>query len=89
MATTGPSSAGCSSVQRTLKITNAYDTGDVIVTDATVEVSGPEGYTPEEYHEYLMDELFQYTGTGRTKGNSIYEVDSTDGLHPPIHLEFG
>lgn len=73
---------------RQLEITNVYVGVGTIVTTVTVEVDDPTDYTPEAYHKYLDEELFQYTGTGRMEGEAGYFVKSTDGLEPPIDLEY-
>lgn len=78
---------------RTIRIENAYADGDEVTNEMTVSVARREEFDSDEaYDDYLMDELYQYTGTGRTDRaarHSFHSVDSIDGLVPEIHLEWG
>lgn len=78
-----------SKVTRLVEITNCYELHDTVVTEVSVVIDSPEGYSPSEYDDYLFVELFQYTGTGHEDGNAFYDVRSIDNLDPPIKLQLG
>lgn len=75
---------------RKLTISNAYDDGTEVTTTAECEIDGDLYVNDPQYREDVeQEDIFALTGTGKTDGNSYYEVDSIDGLEPVIHVEFG
>lgn len=77
-----------------LAIENTYEDGDTVNTTVT-DVVIPEPPTDEESDEYAdwsREHIFQFTGTGRTKGDSFYDVEITKSSAPELvgrTFEFG
>lgn len=79
---------------RELRIGNFYcdrdGTTDEIFRMVVHDVALPSAFDSEQaYVDYLDQELFPLTGTGRTKGNSFYTVRSIDDIEPRIDWESG
>jgi hypothetical protein len=81
-------------VERTVEVSSAYPDGEVHDITLTVAIRPRSDFDDapnpdDDYHEYLDETLFAYTGTGRTEGNAYYEVTSVDDLQPAIELGWG
>ncbi|MFG2923907.1 hypothetical protein ACGFYA_20680 [Streptomyces sp. NPDC048305] len=76
----------------TLTITNGYEDGSEVVTTPVVEIPLP---IPEELNELVdweNDHIFPHTGTGKSQGDSWYEVEITKSTAPELlgrTFEFG
>jgi hypothetical protein len=75
-----------------LKVENIYPDDIVVntVLDATVEA--PETLESPGLDEWAFDELFPFTGTGRTDGASAYDITVTASSEPALvgrNFEFG
>jgi hypothetical protein len=76
---------------RKLRIENFYEGGDEpVVTEASLEVPSTDELAAQgrTWQDFVADELFAVTGTGRTEGDASYFVTSIDGLEPAISEEF-
>ena len=76
-----------------LNITNTYEDGDKIKTQVTdVEVPDPDiDDIIDELNDWAQDNIFDFTGTGRTKGDAWYDVTVTASSRPdlvPVGREF-
>ena len=60
-----------------LTIDNFYsgETVQTFVLSAVVEA--PESFVEDELQDWAVDELFEFTGTGRPDGDSSYDVTVT------------
>lgn len=79
-----------------LKIENHYpeEEGDPIMTAWSGEIDPPPDNVAvgsEGWDDWAYDEIFPYTGTGQTEGNSAYFVEVTGSSDPeklPVGTEF-
>jgi hypothetical protein len=77
-----------------LEIENTYEDGDTVITTVTDAVipAPPADEDSDEYHEWGQEHIFQFTGTGRTDGDSFYDVTITASSRPELigrTFEFG
>ncbi|MEU0344217.1 hypothetical protein ABZ092_36060 [Streptomyces bobili] len=74
----------------TLHITNGYEDGSEVITTPVVEVPIPAEL--DELSDWADDHIFPHTGTGRSDGDSWYEVKVTESTAPELlgrTFEFG
>lgn len=74
-----------------LSIANIYP-DEIITTTADETVPAPEAFDDETLEEWAADELLEFTGTGRTEGDSSYEITivaSTEAQLVGRTFEFG
>lgn len=73
-----PAAGDLPAVTVSLEIRNHYADGTLITTvvnDVTVEK--PWDLDDDELADWAMQELFEFTGTGRTEGDSAYDITIT------------
>jgi len=76
-------------VQRSFTITNIYEDGEEVITHGTCGIDPDLYVNDEKYRQDIeQEDIFNLTGTGKTKGNAGYFVESDDGLEPAISVEF-
>jgi hypothetical protein len=77
-----------------LAIENRYEGGlmiPTVVTDAVIPAPPPDGDT-DAMQEWEYEHIFSFTGTGRTRGDSWYDVTVTACSDPSMigkTYEFG
>lgn len=75
-------------MRRTIKITNIYDEENQVVNTEQVDLRDRAEFdSGESWEAYLEEVLWPLTGAGRD-GETGYFIESTDGLEPPINLEW-
>jgi hypothetical protein len=78
-------------VQVTLLIDNYYEGGDKIKTTYEGWIPAPPGRDDPGYEDWEQDWIYEYTGTGRTEGDSAYFVTVGASSRPdllPVGTEF-
>lgn len=73
-------------VEMDLDIENRYEDGTMIPTQCrnVVVVAPPPESDAQAYDEWAYTHIFNRTGTGRTKGNSFYDVTITKCSDPRL-----
>lgn len=64
-----------------LRIENTYADGETVTTTVDTTVSPP---TWDELDEWAWEEIFPHTGTGKTDGDSWYDVKITASSEPRL-----
>lgn len=75
-----------------LTIDNFYPNKTVQTFVQSAVVEAPESFGKDELQGWATDELFEFTGTGRTDGESSYEVTITGSSEAALlgrSFEFG
>lgn len=71
-----------------IKCTNVY-AGEEIVNVQDVDVPAPDSdFTNDELEDWGMEELMQFTGTGRTSGHAGYFVEVLECAERPELVGF-
>ncbi|MFD2024125.1 MULTISPECIES: hypothetical protein [Promicromonospora] len=75
-----------------LTIDNFYPGETVQTFVLSAVVGAPESFVEDELQDWATDELFEFTGTGRTHGDSSYDVTITGSSEAALlgrSFEFG
>lgn len=76
-----------------LRIENRYESGGMVVTEATTTVPLPlPAEDSDERSDWEYDNIYCHTGTGRTQGDAWYDVEVVESSEPSLlglTFEFG